>query len=257
MITKNSIRQLADKTQNINSKLKTFIFFVLILRFTLYALHSPIYAVSPTPEDAQTTPTASPSAKPTTTEDEKVKEIREAIKEKVDEIKEKIEKKAYVGVILEITDSTLTLNNFRGKQRVRLTEGTKIIGESKKEIKAKDLAIDDKVISLGTLSENEILEAKRVVVVPKPKTPVPKRIILLGSISEIDSKTSTVTLTLIKNLDQTQKLKIDKNTNLVSQANPKVTLALKDLKEDQMVVAIYLETTEDKIPTAKSFFVLP
>lgn len=242
---------------------------VLILNYTLYILHSHVSAVSPTPTPKLTvvptqkpgnvTPSlsASPSAQPTTTEDEKVKEIREAIKEKVNEIKDKIEKKAYVGDILEITDSTLTLTNFRGKQRVRLTEETTIIGESKKEIKAKDLAVEDKIIALGYVSENEILEAKRVIVVPKPKTSDPKRIFLFGTISEIDPKTSTVTLTLLKNLDQTQTLKIDKNTSLVSQADAKASLTVKDLKENQTVIAVYPETTDDKTPPAKSFFVLP
>lgn len=193
------------------------------------------------------TPTASPSATPTSAEDEKIKEIRDAIKEKVSEIKEKIEKRAYVGVISQITDSTLTLENFRGKQRIRIVEETTLIGTNKKEIKIKDLAVGDKVIAMGSVSENEILEAKRVLVVLPPKTIPAKRLVLLGNISLVDSKKSQISVTEYKNLDKTMEIKIDS----------KVAPKFKDLKENQKVIVIYPSSAEGKIPLAKTLFLLP
>lgn len=197
-------------------------------------------------------PTASPSATLTPTgiaEDEKVKEIRDAIKEKVNQIKEKIEKKAFVGVIDQITDATITLNNFRGKQRVRITEETTIIGASAKAIKNTDLAVEDKVIAMGEMGENEILEAKRVVVAPVPKTPPAKRLVAMGMIAQIDAKNSTL---IVNELN----LKTDKNTKILSQSNNK-TLKFVDLAKDQKAIVVYFEATSGKTPTIKSLFVLP
>jgi len=195
-------------------------------------------------------------------EDEKVKELRDSltatgIQEKLDQIKDKIEKKAYVGTILEITDSTLTLSSFRGKQRVRLTAETTIVGSSKKEITTKDLAVEDKIIAMGDVDTNGTLEAKRIVVVAAPKTVPPKRLVIFGTITEIDSKASTITLTAIKNLDETVILKIDKDTDLANPKDAKVTIKFKDLKENQKVLAIYPEPKENESAVAKIIFILP
>lgn len=219
----------------------------IFILFTIYYLifNIPIVAVSPTP--------AEPGP------DEKIQEIRDAIKEKVSEIKEKIEKKAFVGTISQITDSTVTINNFRGKQRVRLLEQTVIIGTNKKEIKAADLAVEDKIIAMGALSENEILEAKRVVVIPPPKTIPSPKITFYGKISEINSKNSLIIVCSIKNLDNAQELKIDQNTLILPILPPKSTekLKFKDLKENQKVIAIFLQAGEGKTPLAKTLFIIP
>ena len=240
-----------------NLKLKTpvcrqarFALLTLILSLALLAFRLPANAITTTPS-----PTSSSTPSPANTEDEKVKEIRDAIKEKVSEIKEKIEKRAYVGTINQITDSTITVSNFRGKQRVRLTEETTIIGLSKKEIKPNELALDDKVIAMGNLGDNEILEAKRVVVSTSPKNPPAKRLVFFGQITKIDSKNSLLTLTDPKNSEMTLTTKVEQATGLYApdqKTNPK----FKDLAEGQKVVAVYPEPAEGKTAVAKSFFVL-
>ncbi|MCL5090900.1 MAG: DUF5666 domain-containing protein [Patescibacteria group bacterium] len=265
-----------NKSQNYCLKLKTksnlvktFTLYAIVFSFAFYALSSKARAQSVTPQASLTpkptstitttpsvTKTASPSAIPTNVEDEKVKEIRDAIKEKVNEIKEKIEKKAFVGTISQITDSTLTINNFRGKERVRLTEETTIIGANKKEIKSKELAVDDKIIAMGSLSDNEILEAKRVVVIPAPTKPIPKRKLVMGILSEVDSKNSSFTLTPLKDQDKSIQLKVDKATLFSSLKDAKAKLAVKDLKDGQKVFVFYPETTDNKTPIVKSIFVL-
>lgn len=244
---------------NLNLRLKKILLLIIVSLIIYCLLPSFSLAVSTTPS-----PSASPSASlsPTTIEDEKVKELRDSltatgIQEKLDQIKDKIEKKAYVGTILEITDSTLTLSSFRGKQRVRLTAETTIVGSSKKEITTKDLAVEDKIIAMGDVDTNGTLEAKRIVVVAVPKTVPPKRLVIFGTITAIDSKASTVTLTSIKNLDETVTLKIDKDTDLADPKDTKVTIKLKDLKESQKVLAIYPEPAEGKPAIAKIIFVLP
>ncbi len=245
-------------TQNV--KLKTVIILVLAISFTLLAFRLPVMAASPTPSPKPTGATATPSGSltPTTSEDENVKVIRDAIKEKVDEIKEKIEKKAFVGIISQITDSTFTLDNFRGKQRVRITEETTIIATNKKEIKIGDLALGDKVIALGTVGDDEILAAKRVIVVTPPKTPIAKRLISFGKILSIDTKNSQITLSPIKEDNAIASIiTIDKNTYFTLQSDLKALPKFKDLKEGQKVFVIYLEPASGKAAIAKSIFILP
>lgn len=250
MTTKNLKSKIGKNLKLIFAFLSSVLIF-LILRYQ-------VWAISPT-----TSPSATPSAQPTQSAsssasiDEKVKEIRDSLKEKAKEelnkIKEKIEKKAYVGTIEEVTDLTLTLKNFRGKQRVQLSENTEIIGANKKEIKVTDLAVDDKVIAMGTVSDNEVLEASRVVVVPLPKVAPAKKIVLFGSITQINSQASTIA---INASGQEKLLKVTAETNLTSL--PKSTsIKLKDLTTGQKVIVIYPESTSGKTPTAASVYLLP
>ncbi|HUV72083.1 MAG TPA: hypothetical protein VMW25_03670 [Clostridia bacterium] len=223
-------------------------FLIIILSTLFLILAAKAWAVSPTP-----TSTATPTL--ADEEDEKVQEIRDKVKEKVNEIKEKIEKKAYVGQVTQITDSTLVLDNFRGKQRVRLTEETSIIGTNKKQIKIKDLVVGDKVISMGTVSENEILEASRVVAVLQPQNPPAKRIVFMGTVAEVDSKKSELTLRTVKNQEESLSLKVDAKTKIVQEPENK-DLSFKDLQKEQKVIVIYPEPAEGKTPLAKQISIL-
>ncbi len=242
-----------NKTKNL--KLKTFLF---VICYLLFVICSPAVAATPTASPSATIAPASPSATiaPTGPEEKKVQEMRQIVKD-ISEIKEKIEKKGYVGKILEITDSTLTITNFRGKQRVRIIEGTVIVGANKKEIPMKDLALEDKIIALGEPDTNDTLDAKRITVVALPKAVPAKRLIFYGKIKQANSKTTTLTLASIKSIEKTLEMKIDKTANLIDQKDTKINLKFADFSEGQKIIVIYPETAAGKIPLAKSVFLLP
>ncbi len=242
-----------NKTKNL--KLKTFLF---VICYLLFVICSPAVAATPTASPSATIAPASPSATiaPTGPEEKKVQEMRQIVKD-ISEIKEKIEKKGYVGKILEITDSTLTITNFRGKQRVRIIEGTVIVGANKKEIPMKDLALEDKIIALGEPDTNDTLDAKRITVVALPKTVPAKRLIFYGKIKQANSRTTTLTLASIKSIEKTLEIKIDKTSNLIDQKDTKINLKFADFSEGQKIIVIYPETAAGKIPLAKSVFLLP
>lgn len=229
-----------------------FLFTGALLSFLLV---QKAYALTPT-----TAPSATPSATPTqtatssATENEKVKEIRDQLKEKVSEIKEKIDKKAFVGLITQITDLTLTLENFRGRQRVRLAEGAVIINSARKEIKANDLAVEDKVIAMGTVSDNDILDATRVVVVAKPAAAPAKRTVAMGTISAIDMPKSTVSIAPLKD-GAAVSLKVLATTTLFLQSENK-EIKLSDLEKDKKVIVVYQSSSDGKTLTAKHISVL-
>lgn len=198
-----------------------------------------VRALSPTP--ALTTPspaTASPSAFPT---DEKVQEIRDVVKEKVQEkiqeIKERIEKKAFVGILKELTDSTLTIETLTGEKMVSLDKDAVIIDAKRKEIKIKDLEIDQKVICMGVLNENNILTAKRIVVVAQPAKEPPTREVYLGNISQIDPKQSLFTLVSKSKNTSHVEVKVSKQTK---------TLVLKDFAELKVGDLLLVITSREK-----------
>lgn len=231
-----------------------FFFLVLNLALIFCLFNFQALAASPTPN-----PTETQELSPTPVsedEEEKVKEIRDKVKAKVDEIREKMEKKAYVGNISQITDSTLALENFRGTQRVRINEETTIIGSDRKVIETKDLAVENRVIAMGTVSENEILEAVRIVVVAQPTNPPVKKIVFLGIITEVDTKKSEITLSSVKNQEESLALKVDAKTEITKKPENE-DLRFKNLEKDQKVIVIYPQAAEGKIPVARSISILP
>lgn len=230
----------------------SFLFFIFyILYFTFKVAHGASVTTQATVATPSATQTASPSASP---EDEKVKEIRDVVKEKVQEkiqeIKNKIEKKGYVGILTEMTDSTLTLQTLTGEKMVQIASQAAIIGTSRKEIKAKDLEIDQKVICMGVLDENNFLVAKRIVVVAPPKQTPPKRQAFIARISDINSKTKTLTLNHLRKLSQQYLVKIDKDTKFAWGK-------FEDLKVDNILVVISSQAKETETPTALLIKTLP
>lgn len=188
--------------------------------------------------------TSTASASP---DDEKVKEIRDAVREKVQEkiqeIKDKIEKKGYVGILTEMTDSTLSVDTQTGEKLVTIDDQATIIGTTKKEIKSKDLEIGQKIIAMGLLGENEILLAKRIVVVTPEKNPTIKTA-FMGKISLIDIKLKTISLDHLRKLSLKYQLKIDsKLTKFTSKE-------FKTLKEGDLLVVVSSQEKESETPTA-------
>jgi hypothetical protein len=214
-----------------------------------------VFAVStPTPSPILTT---TPVSSPSSVLEENVAEVRnalkEAVKNKINEIKDKIEKKSYVGNILEITDSAIVITNFRGKQRIRILEDSTIINALKREIKANALEVEDKIIAIGDIAENEVLEAKRIVVVEKPKTVPLKRRVILGNIEAIDSKFTNIT---IKDTTNSTVFLLTKDTKIYFFNDQTKKLKSNELKLNQKVLLIYFENTSGKTSQIKTVFVI-
>lgn len=226
-----------------------FVIFIIIIRFI--SINPAVAATSTPTVTVTTTPSASPSVVP---EDEKVNEIRQAIKDKLTEIKNKIEKRAYVGQITEITDSLITISNFRGKQRLRIFPETIIIGVNKKEIKSNELEIDGKIIGMGDLGENDILHSKRIVVVSPPKTIPPKKLAIWGIINTIDLKNSSLNISSLIDKDRELILKTDTASLIYLISDQKSQIKLKNLKENQKIIVVYYEPSSEKTPVVKTIF---
>lgn len=219
------------------------------LTIGIIGLKSKVLAVSPT----KVPPTPTLALLPTSIDDDKVNDIREAIKEKVNQIKDKIEKRAYVGTIKEMSTGILIINNFRGQQQVKTDEITVVFASNKKEIQLKDLAIGDKVIILGTINGDGILKAVRITVVAPTTVVVPKREIYFGQVLSVDAPKLKIIFSTEGKESQTKSFSFDSKTKLITLPGS-TDMKIKDIKPKQRAAIIVPQTTTN--PTIKSVFVL-
>lgn len=191
---------------------------------------------------------------------EKVKEIRNAVKEKVREKLEETQegqKKAFVGEIAEVSNSTLTLETRSGKQQAEVDEKATIIGKNRSEINFEDLEIGDYVIAIGYLDENEVLQAKRVVVTKELETPT--RQVAVGRVTDISADEKIIT---VKNEKKGMIYTVEATTKTTITKKPDEGEAEKinfnKIEENDWLVAIGTPTeNEEKIITAKLIHVIP
>lgn len=213
----------------------------LLIFLSLFSFVPAVLAQSPTPDEA-------------------VKEIREAVKEKVRknfEETQKGQKKAFVGKITEVSNSTLTLETQTGKQQTKVEEETTIIGKNKNEIDFDDLEIDNYLIAMGYLSENGILQAKRVIVTEKAKTP--NQQVAVGRVTDISADEKIITVKnekkeIIYTVEATSKTIITQK----SEDGKVEKVSFNKIKDDDWLVAIGTPSeNEEKIITAKLIHFVP
>jgi hypothetical protein len=239
-----------SKIKNQNYKLKIILFFVLCSLF--YVL--PVGAISPTP-----TVTLNPTPTLSVKLEEKIQEIRDEVKKKV---REKIEetkkgmKAAYFGEITAITESTLTITTFKGVSNVRIGMDTVIVGRGNKKIALKDLAIGDYIIAMGYIADNNLLDAKRIVVINKPK--VVAREVAFGKVTDISADEKILTVkNEKKNLLYT--IEVTDKTTITKKVDGKVKkVKFADITKGDRLVAIGTPTeNEEKIIVAKIIHIIP
>lgn len=232
------------------TKVTNFLVFILsIFSFLFLVFSFSVDAVSPSPEPS-----------PTETEElnEKIQDIREAVKEKVQEKLADVnkgQKKAFVGEINEITNLTLILTTREGEKQAKVNEEAKIINLNRKEVAIKDLEIGSYVIAMGYLEETDILDVIRVVVTEKPEPT--NREVALGKVTDIsEEKVLTV-----KNdrqgttytIETTSKTVVSKKTE---EKMEKLNFSEIELNDFLVVIGTPSEN-EEKIITAKLIHVIP
>ena len=194
--------------------MKKLLTFALIL-ITYDLLLSPVFA------QTIDTPVASPSAI-----QEQLKErIKSVVQEQLKSTEANLESKTntimlvgYQGTVADITQYALTLVSDKTNFQVSADLDTVIV-KSGKNIKFEQLSIKDLVLVIGTLDSNEILKAKRVVVLVGQTTPPAKQIIF-APISKISLKNKTVTVSLNQKdvvLNPSKNLKLDLATLTLGQ----------------------------------------
>jgi hypothetical protein len=98
-----------------------------------------------------------------------------------------------VGIVESIDDETINLNSDDELYQISTTDSTSLLN-GKKEIGIKDIAIDDKLIIIGTNKDSEfIIDAARVLVVSN-KEPEISRLSIYGTIKDINEDGDLITI---------------------------------------------------------------
>jgi hypothetical protein len=202
------------------------------------------------------TPTLSPTPEPTSSV---IQQIRDEVKKKVQEKIAEIQlgkKRGFFGEILEIGDKTITLSIRVGELKVNVVDDTSIIGLKKEKLTIDKLKTGDYVIAMGYMVEEGTLEAKRVVVITKPKATA--REVAFGVISDISSEEKIIT---VKNerKQTSYTVEVTSETVITKKMTTKVEkVSFEDLAEQDRILAIGTPGTDSKkIITAKMIFVIP
>jgi len=191
--------------------------------------------------------------------EEKIQQIREAVREKVRERVEEIRQgipRAYFGEIKQIGSQEFTLETRREEIQVTVSTETKIIGKNKQSLEFKDLKVGDYCIAMGYLTEDNTLEAKRIVIISKPKPPA--RITAFGRVTDISSEEKILT---VKNEKRGLTYTVSTNektviTKKVDKRIEKVDFSAIEIGDRVIVVGAHKEN-EEKIINAKIIHVIP
>jgi len=191
--------------------------------------------------------------------DEKIQQIREAVREKVKERVQEIRQgipRAYFGEIKQIGNQEFTLQTRREEIQVTVGSETKIIGRNKQDLQFKDLKVGDDCIAMGYLNEGRILEAKRIVLIPKPKPPL--RITIFGRVTDISEEEKVLT---VRNEKRGLTYTVATNDKTIITKKGEKRIEKTDFSAieigDRVIVVGIRKENEEKIITAKIIHVIP
>lgn len=228
--------------------------FITILIAGLYFV---IYLVYSTPKIGAQSP--SPEITSTSENTDAQKEIRKMVQEKVQKMLETTklgQKRAYVGEITEIINSILTLNTALGEKQIKVATDAAIISKGNKKVELKDLEIGSFAIAMGYLTEENVLETRRLVVINKPTSPA--REVAFGKVTDISAEEKILTVKQEKK-GITYTIVVNDKTMITKKLDTKVEKAsFSDIKQGDVIVAIGTPAeNERKVITAKIIHVIP
>lgn len=214
-------------------KTKSFKFLVVVLTFAFLVLGSPALAQEATPSS-----------------EEKARQILEAVRESIRERQLSPKRKAYVGTLKSIADTTLVLETKNGiKQATVSTEAAilRIEKETKKEVEFEDLVIGELTIAMGYLDENDVLQTKRVLISLKPEEEI-KREAIYGMVEEVNLKKKTIKIESLKK-ETLWTLKITTKTEITNKE-------LEAIQPGDRLLAVGLPEEEENLLTAHRIHIL-
>jgi hypothetical protein len=218
--------------------------FYLLLIGLVFALVVPRLTLS------QSTPSSKNVSTESSEAEEKVKDIRDAlkeqVKEKIEEVKSNQKKKGFFGELKEIAEKVLTIHALGGERLVKIGDDTEIVlfeKDKKTNIKFEDLALGDFIIVMGYSTQNGSVEGKRLVVTKKAPD-ADKRLAFFGEIQSLD-KTSIVLK--IAQSDDTYQIKTDKKTIVQRKIKDKIQkIEVANLTAGDIIIVIGTASKDDE-----------
>lgn len=133
----------------------------------------------------------------------KLEELKKEIASKAAILKKEVDKKltnkAYVGKIKTKSDTAVTLASKNGPRIVNITQDSEFISQVKaKKYSQKLMSQEDYIAALGDIDENQVLTAKRLILLPQPQDQ--NKTYLWGQIVAISEKLITLKTKDLKNI---------------------------------------------------------
>lgn len=177
--------------------------------------------------------------------------IREKVAQKVAEAMS--QPKAYLGVVTDITSSTIQIKNMASQiQQISIgNDGITVVnakGTANKQVKLTDIGIGDFIVSMGYVNGNQVLEAQRILITDPLEDPGLS--VSFGKVTAVSK--STLTVSDVKT-GKNGVLTPTKNTAISAFANAKVSsIKIAGIKVDDLV--IYITDASVTPPFVRSIF---
>lgn len=199
-------------------------FLLIFLTTTYFCLAAPLQAQSPTQVLG-----------------ESIGDLRENLQQKVREKLAEITdttplnpKKAYPGTIVELNEDKIKIKTQTQEMEFTLASDTAYLNQKQRKIKREDLKKDQNVLLLS-LNQDTINYAKRILLVESKDLENNKKT-TLGTIADISTAGSVITLVSVNNQNEKLQIKLDSKTEIRSKDNK--VLKVSDLKKDQKIICI-------------------
>jgi preprotein translocase subunit YajC len=195
-------------------------------------------------------------------------EVKEKIKERLEDVVEKgldqvkglmdQEKQntiyGWSGTVESIKDEMLQIKTSLDLKEAKIATNADILkvnsGKGKKEIEPEDIVPDQFVITMGPKEEENLILAKRIIVLDEAPEPAAKRELISGKVKEIDG-----TEVLIQKNGDEVTLEIDKEVDLIISGikGPNTD----DIQVDDYLTAIVVLDKTGQVDSVKSVLVIP
>jgi len=215
---------------------------------TAFLVCALLFTVNAFAQEASPEPSPSP-------DDERIKQKVEERIEKVLSTAEEGQKRALVGTLKSIANSTLTITIQDGDFQAKVATDAAILNEDREEIEIDDLTIGSNLIAMGYLDNQNVLDAKRVVVTEEFQTPETESV--FGLVTDISEEEKVLTIKHPKS-ELVYMVDINSNTEITKRVEGEIEeIEFSDIEEnDRLVVIGEAEENEEKIITAKLIHVV-
>jgi hypothetical protein len=163
-------------------------------------------------------------------------EVKKKVEEKIQQVINRKSKRGWVGVITKKSAASIKLETRKGEREVLYDEDTTVINERRKSVGTNELTVGKRVIAMGYLQSDSLLEAKRIVLIPQGGKEI-SRVPVLGIISDKSREEKLLAITPIRDKNQLIELTTDSKTKIIGKRGKKISY--KDLQKGQKVVAVY------------------
>lgn len=222
----------------------------LLFRFAVFLsvammLVLPAHAVTVAPQ-ASGTPTRVLSQSPTISEQEVKESLRDRLKRAIDEKSDEAQqtlnerqRRAIVGTLKDLTDSTLTVTTKTGQARFAAISANTAFVKKGKTVTVKDAALGDHLIVMGYPGERDILDTRRVVITDGPTGRDTERI-ALGTVLKINLKLKIFELTVPRPAE------VGGPETLTVSLPKKTTLDISEIAEGNTIIVIGTQADKNK-----------